>query len=292
MNTIRRYLYHLIALCTVAVWGLTFISTKLLIANGLSPEEIFVIRFAIAYAGILLVSHRRLAADSWRDELWLALGGIMGGSLYFWAENTALAYTQATNVAFIVCTTPLFTALFSRLFYRGEPASRWLFYGSVLAVVGMALVVYNGQFVLQLSPVGDLLSLCASLAWAFYGFIMRRMFLKYDTLFITRKIFFYGLLTILPVFLLSPWETTTSTLMRPVVWGNLLFLGVLASLVCYAVWNLVLRHLGTVRASNYLYLNPLYTLLGSIIWLDETITPIALVGSAAILAGVWLAGRK
>ncbi|MDR0962707.1 MAG: DMT family transporter [Mediterranea sp.] len=291
MKTLTHYLFHIVALCIVAIWGTTFISTKLLIVHGLSPEEIFILRFTIAYAGICIVSHRKWFAHSWRDELWLALAGITGGSLYFWAENTALGITQATNVAFIVCSTPLFTALLSRLFYRNEPTGRYLLLGSLVAVTGMALVVYNGSFVLQLSPLGDALSLCASLAWAFYGFIIRRLSNRYDTLFITRKIFFYGLITILPAFALHPWKVNLSVLMQPLVLGNLLFLGVLASLVCYAVWNLVLKKLGTVRASNYLYLNPLFTLLGATLWLNDRITPMALLGSAAILFGVWLAGR-
>ncbi|MDR0988040.1 MAG: DMT family transporter [Prevotellaceae bacterium] len=291
MKIPQNFLYHLIAFLTVAVWGLTFISTKQLINSGLSPEEIFVLRFVVAYAGIWLLAPRKWFADSWKDEWYLVLGGITGGSLYFWAENTALGITQATNVSFIVCSTPLFTALLSILFYKDKPTRR-LVAGTLVALVGMALVVYNGQFVLQLSPVGDLLSLVASLAWAFYGVLMRRMSNRYHTLFITRKIFFYGLLTILPLFGVRPWHVGWEELARPSVLFNLLFLGVLASLVCYAVWNVVLKRLGVVRGSNYIYLNPLFTLLGSALWLDERITPMALLGSACILGGVYWAGKQ
>ena len=58
-------------------------------------------------------------------------------------------------------------------------------------------------------------------------------------------------------------------LLKPVVLSNLLFLAVLASLVCYVLWNVVLKQLGTVRASNYIYLNPLVTMVASIIILHE-----------------------
>jgi drug/metabolite transporter (DMT)-like permease len=285
-------LFHLIAFLTVAVWGLTFISTKVLIGYGLSPEKIFVLRFLIAYVGILLVSHRRLFARSWRDEGWLILGGVTGGSFYFWSENTALELTQATNVSFIVCTAPLYTALLSIALHKHEHLTRPLVIGSLLAIFGMALVVYNGHFVLNLSPMGDLLSLSAALVWAVYSLIMRRMADRYDTLFLTRKIFFYGILTILPVFLFKPWQVSLSTLAQPAVWGNLLFLGVVASLICYAVWNVVMKRLGTVRASNYIYLNPLFTLIGSALFLSEVITPLALLGSACLLGGVYVAGKR
>ena len=198
--------YHFIAVCIVAVWGLTFISTKVLINNGLTPQEIFLLRFLMAYAGIWFLSPRKWFADSWRDELWLLAGGVTGGSLYFLTENTALGVTQTTNVAFIVCTTPLVTTLLSLWICRKEKPARSLLLGSVLALAGVALVVMNGRFVLKLSPLGDFLSLLASFSWAFYSLIMNKMNGRYPTVFVTRKIFFYGVLTILPAFILQPWQ--------------------------------------------------------------------------------------
>ena len=75
-----------------------------------------------------------------------------------------------------------------------------MIYGSILALIGVGLVVFNGSFVLKLSPVGDLLTLLAALSWAFYSLVIKKMTGRYPTVFITRKIFFYGVLTILPAF--------------------------------------------------------------------------------------------
>lgn len=249
------------------------------------------LRFSIAYVGIWFLSHRRLWADTWRDELWLLLGGVTGGSFYFLTENTALEYTLATNVSFLVCTTPLVTTLLALAIYKKEKATRSLIAGSLTALAGVALVVCNGHFVLRLSPVGDLLSLLASLSWAFYSLIMRRMADRYEAAFITRKIFFYGVLTILPAFLVRPWQFGVSRLLDTSVLCQLLFLGVVASLVCFAVWNVVLKRLGTVRASNYIYLNPVFTLVGSALVLGERLTPMAWAGVLLILGGVYWAGR-
>lgn len=288
----KNYIYHLIAIFTVAIWGLTFISTKVLITAGLSPKEIFLLRFLIAYVGIWFISPRKLFANGWKDELWLLLGGITGGSLYFLTENMALGITLATNVAFIVCTAPLLTTIFSLMIYKQVKATRALMGGSLLALVGVAMVVYNGSFILKISPLGDLLTLIAALSWAFYSLIMKKMTARYNTIFITRKIFFYGILTILPVFLFQPWQADLSLLVQPSILLNLLFLGVLASLVCFAIWNVVLKNLGTVRASNYIYLNPLFTLVGSAILLNEHLTVVALIGAACIMGGVYIAGKK
>lgn len=292
MNTKNNYTYHLVAIVVVAIWGLTFISTKVLIGHGLSPQEIFLLRFLMAYVGIWFISPRKLFADNWKDELWLLLGGITGGSFYFLTENMALEITLATNVAFIVCTAPLLTTILSLLIYKKEKATRSLIGGSLLALVGVALVVYNGSFVLKISPLGDFLTLLAALSWAFYSLIMKKMANRYRTTFITRKIFFYGVLTILPAFLFRPWQSEFSLLLEPSVLFNLLFLGVLASLACFVVWNMVLKQLGTVRASNYIYLNPLFTLVGSAVFLGEHLTIVALMGAVLILGGVYWAGRK
>ena len=292
MHTTKNYIYHLIAILTVGIWGLTFISTKVLIEHGLSPQEIFLLRFLMAYLGIWFISPRKLFADNWKDELWLLWGGVTGGSFYFFTENTALEITLATNVAFIVCTAPLLTTILSLLIYKKEKATAGLVGGSLLALVGVALVVYNGHFILKISPLGDFLTLLAAFFWAFYSLIMKKMSGRYRTTFITRKIFFYGILTILPAFILHPWQFSLSGLWQPAVWMNLLFLGVLASLVCFVVWNIILKQLGTVRASNYIYLNPLFTLIGSAVLLDEQFTVMSLMGAMLILGGVYWAGKR
>ena len=242
--------------------------------------------------GIWLISPRKLFADNWKDEFWMFLGGITGGSFYFFTENTALEITLATNVSFIVCTAPLLTTILSLWIYKKEKATRGLMAGSLLALVGVALVVYNGSFVLKISPLGDFLTLLAAFSWAFYSLIMRKMSNRYSIIFITRKIFFYGVLTILPAFLVHPWQFDITRLLEPAILFNLLFLGVLASLICFVVWNVVLKQLGTIRASNYIYLNPLFTLIGSAFLLGERLTMVALMGAALILGGVYWAEKK
>ena len=73
-------LSHLGAIITVAIWGGSFVSTKVLLDHGMNPAEIYVYRFALAYVLILFMSHARLWANSVRDELLFALCGITGGT--------------------------------------------------------------------------------------------------------------------------------------------------------------------------------------------------------------------
>ena len=285
------YRFHLAALFSVIVWGATFVSTKVLIAQGLTPAEIFLLRFSMAYLCILPLARGRLLASSWRDEALLAAAGICGGSIYFLTENMALEFAPASNVSLIVCTAPVWTALVMSLTDRSERMSRRQALGAAVAFAGMVLVVLNGRFVLHLSPRGDLLALAAAWLWVFYSMIVKRLADRYPALFITRKVFFYGLLTILPVFAFRPFAVTGEMLDRPAVWGNLLFLGLVASMLCYLLWNAAMHRLGAVRTTNYIYLNPLVTILTAALCINERITPVALAGAALILFGMWRAER-
>ena len=292
MHNSPTYRYHIAALFSVIVWGATFVSTKVLIAHGLTPAEIFLIRFAMAYLCILPLARGRLWSDTLRDEAMLLAAGICGGSFYFLTENMALEFAPASNVSLIVCTAPLWTALAMSLVDRRERMSRRAAIGSLLAFAGMVLVVLNGRFVLRLSPRGDLLAFAAAWLWVFYSMAVKRLAGRYPALFITRKVFFYGLLTILPLFAFRPFAATIEMLSRPVVWGNLLFLGLVASMLCYLLWNAAMRRLGAVRTTNYIYLNPLVTMLTAALFINERITPVALLGAALILYGMWRAERS
>ncbi|MBQ3743838.1 MAG: DMT family transporter [Bacteroidales bacterium] len=302
----NRLRYHLLTLAVVAVWGVTFVSTKVLIGAGMHPVAIFFVRFMLAYGGIwLYIALSRQPAKlwyGWQEELVFILLGVSGGSLYFLTENLALAYTQATNVAFLVCSAPLFTAIFTliyRRFGKGrfvdglEPVRLgWpLVGGTVLALAGMAMVVFDGAR-LQLSAQGDLLAIAAALCWAVYSLFMSQMTRNHGTVTATRKVFFYGLLTILPFLGGYKDSFAPAILGQTAVWFNLLFLGLVASLLCFILWNLAMDKLGNVTTTNYVYLNPVFTLLSAMALLGERMTLIAGIGCAAILAGVIWAGQR
>lgn len=290
---------YIVAFLTVAIWGTTFVWTKLLIINGLSPAQIFTLRFAIAYVlmlGFSLLWQRhtphRWWTDSWKDELLMVALGITGGSAYFLTENEALRFTTATNTSLIVCSCPLLTMLIYRLCYRSERLKPAQVLGSVIACMGMGIVVLNGRFVLNLSPLGDLLAFSACLCWAFYSLLMKPALKRYSPVFITRKVFFYGVLTILPYYLIVPGFPTAECLLRPEILVNLLFLGCVASMVCFLTWNWCIRRLGAVSATNWVYINPLTTIVAAWLVLGEEITPYFLLGSVLILVGMYLTERR
>ena len=288
--------YHIVAFLTVAVWGTTFVWTKLLIINGLSPAQIFTLRFIIAYVLLTGFSmwrgRHKWLSDNWRDELTMMALGLTGGSMYFLTENESLRFTTATNTSLIVCSCPLFAMLIIALFYRSERFSARQVWGSIVALAGMAAVVLNGHFVLHLSPLGDTLAFSACLCWALYTLLMKPVMGRYPAMFITRKVFFYGILTILPYYIFVPDMPSWDVLMRPEVALNLLFLGSVASMLCYLTWSWCMKGLGAVVCTNWVYVNPITTIIAAWLILDEQITTYFLLGSVLIIAGMYLSSKK
>ena len=282
----------MLAILTIAIWGVTFVNTKVLLQQGLQPMEIFLLRFIVAYSCIWIISPKKIKSESWKDEGLLFILGLVGGTMYFVAENTAIGLTLVNNVSFIVCTAPLITMLLAIALMKSVKLTVPLVLGSTTALVGVGMVVYNGHFMLQLNPLGDMLALAAAFSWAIYSLVIKKVSSRYEATFITRKVFFYGILTVLPLFSLKPWHFPLERLCQPVVWMNLLFLSVVASFFCFLWWNMAVKKIGAIPTSNYVYLNPITTIIASALFLREPMTLMAYTGSALILLGVFVANRK
>lgn len=279
---------HMAALMSICMWGYSFVSSRVLLDNGLGPVHIYIYRFVLAYMVVLLFSHKRLLASSWRDEVVFLICGLSSGSLYFIAENTALQYTLTTNVALLTSMSPLFTAIFVGLVLKSEKLGIGTWCGSAIAIAGVCCIVLNTSSSLQINPLGDMLSLAAAVCWTVYTLLLRGLNANYDVWFITRKTFFYGLITGVPFLFV---ETDSAPLMQvislPAVWGNLLFLGLGASTLAYVTWAVSVRRIGPVKANNYLYFQTIITLVVSWIVLGERITAMGYAGMFLIIAGLW-----
>ena len=283
--------YHVAAFAMILVWGVSFLNTRVLLDAGLTPTQIFVIRFTIAYLTLLVISRFKVRWTGWRDELLFVVCGIAGGSAYFIAENTALELTLISDVAVLVSIAPLTTALMGAIFYRDERISFLTCVGMIIAFVGSAMLALKDGLVWGDSVLGDLLAMLAALVWAFYSMALKRLNKTYSTLFITRKLFFYGVLSALPLLALENARLDWNVFRQPAVWGNLLYLGLICSLAAYFIWGITVKRIGAVRASNYFYLSPIISMIAAAIWFGERTNAIAYLGCVLILTGVIMAEK-
>jgi len=201
-------------------------------------------------------------------------------------------YTTTTNTSIIVSLCPLFASAMIGFFYKSERLSRLQMFGTLMAATGVVVVVMNGHFVLHLSPRGDALAFAACLCWAFYSLLMIPANARYDTVFVTRKVFFYGLLSMIPYLIVYPELNIHLLFAQPQLVWNLLFLGCVASMLCFLAWNWVLKQLGSIKATNYVYLNPVTTIVFAWFLLGEQITVWFILGTLLILLGMYLADKR
>lgn len=283
---------HLLAFLTIFIWSTTYISTKILLRE-FTPTEILYFRFILAYAALLLVRPARIPFRSLKEELLFAGAGLCGVVLYFIFQNTSLIYTQASNFGVLVSVAPFFTAILSWFLLKSEPLRKSFFIGFGFSIIGIALISFNGSFILKLNPLGDILAVSSALVWAVYSVLMKKISMLNDNVILsTRKIFFYGIILMTPVlpFFGFQWNMTRFTHLSNVF--HFLFLGLGASALCFVTWNYAVGVLGAVKTSVYIYISPIVTIVTSAVILREEITAVAVAGVALILAGLYLSERK
>ncbi|MGO3792543.1 MAG: DMT family transporter [Enterococcus gilvus] len=277
---------HLSASVTVMIWALTFISTKVLLKDFL-PIEILFIRFLIGFLVLTVVSRRRLSFNGWSKEKYSMIAGLFGVFLYYYLENVALNYTLAMNVGIIGSVSPFMTALISRFVLKQGTIPKIFVLGFICSMIGISLISLSGT--LNVDPIGDGLALIATVCWASYSLIVKKISTFGEgTIAATQRIFFYGLLFMLPVLFLSIDSFDVSRFAQLGNLSNLLFLGVGASALCFVTWNFSVKTLGAVRATVYIYTIPMLTTIASVAILGETITIKTVFGILLTLTGLIL----
>ena len=287
-----KLLGHIYAIITIVVWGSCFVLTKNLLVDY-TPIQIIPLRMGLAYL-TLWVLRPKLFKLKWKDELRFLLIGITGGSFYFFLQNTALNHTYAANVSILVAMSPILTVLLAALFNRrGEKLGKKVYIGAAFAIVGVVLVVLNGQLTFHLSPLGDLLALAAGLMWAVYSILIKPYTENCDNFLVTRRVFLWAFLTSIPLCLCTDGlPTLTPLFTQPTVLVSWLFLGVMGNAVCFAIWNIAFKALGVVVTNNYLYASPFVTVFVGWLLLREPISLMSIIGAVLITVGVIFAQKE
>jgi len=284
----QNTLISLAGVAVAVIWGLTFLSTKVAVAE-LKPMTLALLRFVIAtflLPPIVRLSRTSLAIR-WRDVPLVALSGFMGITLYFFFENNGILRLSASESSIIIGTIPVLTLLVDMAVYRRKirPGVKA---GILLSFLGVALIVFRSEAAIA-SPDGYLYMVGAALSWVIYTFITKPLGGKYPLLSITFWQIFFGMIGCIPFALLE--GQSVASLSSSVIF-NVLFLGVLASAVGYWLYVLVLDKLGASRSSVFINLIPVVSVIASFVVFGERLAPLQLVGGAATIFGVYLATSR
>ncbi len=291
----HRWVVILKVLFAVAVWGGSFIATKIALRDA-APVTIVWARFGIGvlilgFAVRLRKAYRR---SGMRDLAYFALLGGLGITFHQWLQSTGLITAQATTTAWIVASTPVFMALLGWLFLQ-ESLGLVRVGGILLAAAGVLLVVSRGDWQAlslgQLGVPGDLLILISAPNWAIFSTLSRDGLRRYPAAWMMFLVMGFGWLFSSVFFLNGPGLADLGRLSVD-GWTAVLFLGIACSGLAYIFWYDALQAMPSAQVGVFLYLEPLVTVAVAGWLLGEALTPATLIGGIIILVGVWLVNRQ
>jgi drug/metabolite transporter (DMT)-like permease len=283
------------AACAVAVWGASFVATKIALQE-VPPEALVWTRFALGVPvlGLFVLARRQFRPVGLRDLAYFLLLGFIGITFHQWLQSHALLTSEATTTGWIVATTPLFIAILGRLFL-GERLRATGVAGILIAALGVLLVVAHGDpraiVVGRLGAPGDVLILISALNWAVFCVISRPGLRTHPAALMMFYVMFLGWALTSVLFVAQSGFHGMGPLSSPVLWA-VLFLGVACSGVAYVFWYDALERLPASRVGVFLYLEPLVTVAVAASLLKEPIRIGVMVGGAIILFGIWLVNRE
>jgi len=285
MNMENRRSASWYGLALALLWGLSFLSIKVAVVE-VPPMTMAVARFLIACAVLpLLARHQGVSLRiAPRDLPLLAAGGFTGATLYFLGENNGVALLTASESSVIIGTIPVLTVLCERAFLGTRLGAR-TYFGALLSFAGVALIVgrlERGSASLK----GYLFMGLAAGAWVLYSFLSRPLAPRLNRLAITFWQLLTGMVLSLP-FALAEAPLWRAPSLSAVL--NLVYLGLLCSALGYWLYLTVLDRLGPGRASVFINLIPVVSVLAAFLILHERLAAHQLAGGLVAVAGVWLA---
>ncbi|HVC09747.1 MAG TPA: EamA family transporter [Elusimicrobiota bacterium] len=267
----------------------TAYSTARVAMNGVPPATLAFVRLLVA--GLVLLPFFGVRSEeplSWRD-LWSVAGmGIVGLGAAFWLGNVGIAWSSSTDAALLVVVEPVALMLLGPALL-GETLSRREAAGAVLAVVGSALVVFNGVpgVSAQLLPHwrGDLLLILGGLAFAAYSLLGRPALARADAGRVTVLSMFWGAAAVFPL-AAREWMTGQRPVWTFPAATATIYLALAVTALGFFLWNWALERVETSRAAIFLTSQPILGALLGVLWLKESVTVFTLLGGALIVAGL------
>lgn len=273
-------LFHVVLTLLVAViWGLAFVATRLAL-DDFSPPQVAALRFLVAAVPALFLARPRV---SWRDLTVIGLSLFTGQFLF---QFFGIASGMPPGLASIVVQTQaLFTILFAALALRERPTGRqWS--GTALALAGVALIAATvGR---DLTVAGLCLTGLSAVSWGIGNVLVKRL-PPVDTL---RLMVWLSLVPPLPSLLLTvllDGPRALGTALPAASWlglGSVLYLGLIATVLAYAIWGYLLRRYPAATVAPFALLIPFVAAGASSLVFGERFGTLRIVGMGLVLLGL------
>ncbi len=268
-------------LTAAAIWGGMYVVSKV-VMQVIPPFSLIVMRLVL---GILTLTILVVARKSWKvapRQFWSIFGvGVVGYGISLGFQFVGTQLSTAANGALVTSATPAFVLFFAALFLA-EKITRRRLLALGIATVGVVAVIDPRNALLSPSFFwGNLCLVAAALTWALYSVLIRKVTRQTGVLTTTLIAFIGGLPVCLP---LSGWEVVTQgfrTISLGVV-GGVLFIGIISTALAMLLWNTAFAVLDAGVASLTFFAQPLVGTLLSVLFLNERISPLFVIGGVLI----------
>lgn len=288
-----KWKYHLLLFAVCWIWGLAFIGVKVLLEE-ISYLTLNLARFVLAsllFLPLLALFRRRrprLSAGEWSLVFLAGVSAVYGYHLALTYGETMI---PAGTAGLIANTTPIFAAVFARLFLE-ERLGPGKVMGTLAAMGGVAVItLLGGDAGLEAGRLqGILFVLLAAASWAVYTVMLKPLVEEHDPIFITAYAIFLGTLALLPLALICGECSGEVRNLSASGWGWLFFLSLGCTVVGYFLYAKGLEGLGAAQAAFYIYLVAPISLFWGWMLLKERINAWLFLGTGLILAGLLAVG--
>lgn len=283
-------LVHVKLVVVAAMWGGTFIATKMAASvfgsfTGATLRYLFALVLMVPMLYLQNKGAFKINRQQFSKFLVLGLSGIFAYSFFFF---TGLKHVQASHGALIVALNPVMVMVLSAVINR-ESIKPIRLLGVALSLSGTALVISRGHpaDLFTMFGWGDALMLGCPVSWAIYTYFAKDALGVASPLQASTWAILLGLMLIL---FFVPFESYPPVV-DVKVWIALIYLGVCGSFLGFVWYYQGISKIGPVKTSAYNNLIPVFAMLLSVIILGETIAAYTLYGSALVFGGVYLVNR-
>lgn len=282
------------------IWSNAFTAIRHL-REIFSPMQLVLARFlpvAIFFAAWLLFDGRRrressrLLRVSPLRIMIMGLAGVAGYNVFLYIGQGGIKPGAA---ALLTTLSPLFTALLAVPLLREKVPLRRIA-GIGVAFAGLYIVVRWGRVgigslgMAREDAAWALVTALAPLSWSIYTIAGKNLLRRWSPLTVTYLSTIAGFL---PFLFFADGEFFSILLgMGWTHWLALAHLAVLSTIVGFHIWNTALRSLPATSVASFIYLNPPMAALFGSLFFGEDVTSTFLLGSAVVLAGLWLTQQR
>ena len=306
MSFANQWRVHGLKILVVFSWGMAWAVGRIL-ALGLPAMTgawlryvLTMVLFYLWFLGRALkgneVNWLPTGRQTWRTLTLIAITGVLGYQVFF---MNGMRLTAAGDASLIITFNPIFTVLLAAPML-GQQISRKMFVGLFCGFIGVAVVTGwspNTDIPFEDRILGDLMILLASLNWAMTTNNTKRMMeqrngeQKATTLEI---VVWYSLIGTVLLTPLAAWETWQHGIPEPTLtdWYAIIYLAAISTVLAYYWFAIGVEKLGATAASSYIFLMPVFGVLGGVILLDENIGWTLLLGFILIVIGVRVVQRE